>query len=106
MKNLIGVIKHNWRRIVSTVFVLLIFTMPSSRGIFAKIFNLPAEASVKHNPKSKKHSAKGGVSYSHASLKGDVSTNHSSSKNLSSVSHPSSQSTASPCSDTNSSSRG
>lgn len=84
MTKFVNLLKNNWRKLVTAVFVFLIFTMPSSRGILAKIFYFSAEAGVKHYHQNKM----------------DSTTGHGT------VSCPSSQSTASPCSDTHSKSSG
>lgn len=83
MKNLLGVVARNWRKLVSTIFVLLVFTLPSSKGFFTKIFNQSAEAGQNNRL-----------------LDGD------STSSAKSVSNPSSQSTASPHTGTNSSTGG
>jgi hypothetical protein len=83
MKSLLNLVKSNWRKVVSSFFILLIFTIPASKGFFAKIFNLTVEAGNKNQKDNQNNS------------------NKDKSKTVKSASTPKSHPPASPMSNTN-----
>ena len=42
MKNISNLFRKSWRAVMTTVFVLLVFTVPASKGVLSKWFNVYA----------------------------------------------------------------
>ena len=56
MKKIIEKLTNNWRKLMSAIFILLMFTMPATRDILSKIFNLKVYASNNNNKNNNKAS--------------------------------------------------
>ena len=68
-------LKNNWRKLVSAIFILLMFTMPATRGILSKIFNLNVYASNNNDKNKNKNNTPTKSSVSVKSVSAPVSHN-------------------------------